>query len=927
MKIAALSRIFFFIAGLSLWVCAGTLSASPSTTQVLDLHPGWNSIFLDVQPPVHSPEIVFAALPEDSSVWHYSQRISRVEYIKNPDEGLWNQPGWNVYYKSQEKGFLSNLYAILPDRAYLVFVAGQEEVSIPVTGVPSVKEIRWAADSFNLMGFSVAEASNTPVSFARYFSGSPAHTGQAVYTLDTGGQWKMIDNNTAIIQPGRAYWVYCQGSSKFQGNLNITLPVAGGLNFVKGNSTQEIILHNISAISRDISFQNFSSDVFLTYQYYDEASEGFLYPPLSTMPVLSLGAGEKITVTLNVRREKMAGGEAGSVLTIKDNGGTTVHVPVWVDRESITASAKRSSRKSVVAKESAGVLLPGLWVGTARLDKVSQARQRGPDFYFDLQVIGRKDGEVLVSDIDPWKVLTGTAQPGDWYDAAFDDSVWSDTGSTPYDTSVTGTSYFRKAFTVDAVSMRNYSELVFTLKVDDGAAIYLNGKLIRLYNIIVLDHPVPSSTEVSGEAADVTFSVPGSLLLEGVNQLAVQVHQYTTEVDDLVFSLEMKAASTDVLVPFADSGWAYSDSGVLPPDDASPLPWNDKEYSNDSEWKTLPAPFEYALNDTSYNPHDLNPDADTIYFRKIFSVNPGDYDYLAARLLYDDGAVFYSNGVEDFASHRLNMPDEGSIEYSTSPLAIRRASERSTYTEIPLSNLVNGNNVLAVEVHQHPTEVGGVTTGNAVPVAASAALNLRLLLHVDAEQKIRLLKEVIMMSDRSDPANSKQVLLTDHGKIPDYNGVIWRDGVQVSRRISSSGFDFTDMDSAHPGTMQMAQNGDILSCELSLPGDHPGNPFLHRYHPDHDNLNARYDAFAKIVGDEEPEIIRAISEVPEIIRAITIEFKTVWDGEADSKPPGWGEDILEGLYSEVISGLHTRPITINGDFTLQHVSDVEILNP
>ncbi len=904
MKADALSRISFFIVALSLLLCAGTLHAAPSTTQVLDLRPGWNSIFLDVLPTEHSPEIVFAALPEDSSVWHFSQHHSRVEYIRNPDEDLWNQPGWNVYYKSQTKGFLSNLYAILPDRAYLIFVAGGTNISIPVTGVPSVKEIQWVADGFNLMGFSVSKEAES-VSFAEYFSGSPAHTGQTMYTLNNIGQWKLIDPATTAIQPGHAYWVYCQGPSTFQGNLKITLPAASGLNFVEGSSRQDITLHNISAASRNISFQNLSSDVFLTYQYYDEASEGFLYPEINTMPVLNLGAGKKITVTLNVRREEMAEGEAGSVLVITDDGGTAVRVPVWVKQGDVPVSALRHSRIMAAARESGGSFSPGLWLGSARLDKVSQAQQRGPDFYFDLQVIGRNDGKVIVADTDLWKYQTDTYSTG-WYDIDFDDSGWDDTS---YPSDVTGTSYFRKTFTIETVSMRTYSDLLFTLKVDDGAAVYLNGKLIHLHNIIVLSHPVPSSTEVLEEPTPVTFSIPVSLLLDGTNQLAVQVHQYsTTEQDDLIFSLEMKTVFTDVLIPFADTDWHYSDSDTLPAAD-----WKNTNY-DDTAWEQQTAPFAYALHDSTYNPYNLNPNADSIYFRKTLIVNPGEYDSFTARLLYDDGAVFYSNGVEDPASHRLNMPNEGTIDHDTPPLAIRRASDKSTYTEIPITNLINGSNTLAVEVHQHATEVDGVSTGNAVPVAPSAALNLRLLLHVDANQKIRLLKEVIMMSD---PEHDAQVLLTDHGKIPDYYGLIWRDGVQVSRRISSSGFDFTDEDSGHPGTMTMTQNGDALSCELSLPGDHPGNPFLHRYHPDHDNLNTRYEAFDDGVR----------SEVPAIKRSITMTFKTLWGGAPNAKPPGWGESILEGLYSEVIYGLHTKPITITGEFILQHVSGVEVLNP
>jgi hypothetical protein len=66
----------------------------------------------------------------------------------------------------------------------------------------------------------------------------------------------------------------------------------------------------------------------------------------------------------------------------------------------------------------------------------------------------------------------------------------------------------------------------------------------------------------------------------------------------------------------------------------------------------------------------------------------------------DDGVVVYLNGVE---IKRDNMPATGNITYNTSALLSPDfESTYRTYANIPLTNLVNGTNVIAVEVHQFP---------------------------------------------------------------------------------------------------------------------------------------------------------------------------------------------------------------------------------
>jgi len=119
-------------------------------------------------------------------------------------------------------------------------------------------------------------------------------------------------------------------------------------------------------------------------------------------------------------------------------------------------------------------------------------------------------------------------------------------------------------------------------------------------------------------------------------------------------------------------------------------------------WSSGPAPLGYGDGDEatviSFGP-DANNKYITTYFRRSFSVtNASTYTNLTLRLLRDDGAVVYLNGVEVF---RSNMP-AGPITFTTLASTDVSGAAENTFVTASLNPalLVNGTNVLAVEVHQ-----------------------------------------------------------------------------------------------------------------------------------------------------------------------------------------------------------------------------------
>jgi hypothetical protein len=113
----------------------------------------------------------------------------------------------------------------------------------------------------------------------------------------------------------------------------------------------------------------------------------------------------------------------------------------------------------------------------------------------------------------------------------------------------------------------------------------------------------------------------------------------------------------------------------------------------------------------------------TFYFRTHFNLPAGlNITSLEATHLTDDGAVFYINGTE---AGRFNMPAApAAIEFNTLAPGSHEANVYEA-TTLAMTNLVTGDNVLAVEVHQSSAGSTDIVFGmrlDALSVTNSPAL-------------------------------------------------------------------------------------------------------------------------------------------------------------------------------------------------------------
>lgn len=155
----------------------------------------------------------------------------------------------------------------------------------------------------------------------------------------------------------------------------------------------------------------------------------------------------------------------------------------------------------------------------------------------------------LVAFGSEWR--TSASFTAGWQAPGFDDSapaVWSDSLSRhgyPSSSSLAtvipdgGTSaYFRLGFDIDDVTLFDAFEV--ELYRDDGAVVYLNGSEILRSNMPA--GPITPATEAAGSSrGSEVVALPASLLLQGLNVLAVEVHERGGSDTDLAFDLELRS--------------------------------------------------------------------------------------------------------------------------------------------------------------------------------------------------------------------------------------------------------------------------------------------------------------------------------------------------------------------------------------------------
>jgi len=256
-------------------------------------------------------------------------------------------------------------------------------------------------------------------------------------------------------------------------------------------------------------------------------------------------------------------------------------------------------------------------------------------------------------------------------------------------------------------------------------------------------------------------------------------------------------SNSDSILINKEQVWKYSDTGT----DLG-TSWTATGF-NDAAWKSGQAEFGYGDGDEKTILEfgsDSNNKQITSYFRKSFVLNNNQkIKDLTLLLKCDDGAVVYLNGNE---VQRYNMPS-GALSFGTlasTSIAGAAESQYNTFT-VGSEFLINGNNTIAVEVHQAAANSADVSfdlelsatmngsdnylsTAKELVVNPQSALNLTAVFEGDG--KCILPAEIttaITLSKSCSPyVVPENVNITSTGKLIIEPGVeLWMsDGVSIS---------------------------------------------------------------------------------------------------------------------------------------------------
>lgn len=202
----------------------------------------------------------------------------------------------------------------------------------------------------------------------------------------------------------------------------------------------------------------------------------------------------------------------------------------------------------------------------------------------------------------------------------------------------------------------------------------------------------------------------------------------------------------------------------------------------------------------------------------------------------------------------------------------------------------SGRNITDADGHfvpDGPAEQGTTNTAQSFP--------LRLIIHVDAAGNARLFSTLYYGILDTSPGVTGFAVRQSQLKPA---------GLSTAVRLTATHLPL-DVNAACTGVFQP---GGVAAATVVLPWTNGVNPFLHTYHPDHDNLDARFNETPLPNGVESHTVTRALS--------------LQLDAAVPAADPAWGTNTLTGNYSETLSGLHKNDIGVAGRFTLRRLSEL-----
>jgi hypothetical protein len=384
-----------FVFAVSFLVCISPSAWAQWTTQTIQLRPGFNAVFLEVEPEDNRCEVMMAGLPVES-VWRWNRRFNSVQFISDPNQLIAEPEAWLIWFSgAQPIAGRSTLYTMNGGRSYLIRSTNTAAINWDLKGRPVRRNVEWLGDALNFAGFHLS-ASNT-ATLQTFFGGAAPLTNAAVYRLNTSGIWTLAALTTSM-QRGEALWIRPQGLPTFQGPLEVQLKEIAGLNFGSLLSELSFSIHNPSTTTRSVVVRQVASEpppsnasgalagaVALSYWQNDFALGRAGWTNLPSQLSSNIPPGGTWEVRLAVRRTDLPPyappvGVSNflyqSLLEVAESSANFRQlIPVTAEASLPAPGLTSAGFRPLVAAPDPKA---GLWIGQASINKVSQPASATP---------------------------------------------------------------------------------------------------------------------------------------------------------------------------------------------------------------------------------------------------------------------------------------------------------------------------------------------------------------------------------------------------------------------------------------------------------------------------------------------------------------------------------------------------------------------
>lgn len=817
-------------------------NSGATVQQTFTLNAGWNSIYLGVDP-INTSELVdpdkpelghtlslmqavFAGVPGLEGVWTYNQPVTGKDYLIDPGQGMWDEPGWtrfipdtNVDANGQSQAFLTTLHSLHANTAYLVKLkSGAPATTVVVSGKPAPGHHRWQADAYNLAGFPIGVGQAPTVQ--AFIAGS----GDAITEmrgLNADGAWTAPMAGAQTLAPGVAYLVRYAAAPTLKdytapldlrSETGSALP-SEGLQFAGGMyaNNARLMVKNLSAAGVDDITLSLLPD-----PAPDPTPKIALYFKASSGDI-DLRQGPA-TMSLGTTDADMA-----AILEFVVKGQPAASEAL------LSISSATLGTRWLIPLSAAPATYAGLWVGEVVVDDVSQARLGATDeTELTVPMVAMSSSEVRgTTDLEETSIQNVTTV------------LVTMTLSLP---TVTPQTAVAPGLTAPYVQGRAYLDTN-----QNGRADRTEPGLVG-----VTVSFMPGSTSLTTEAvsaADGAFSL--SNMQAGDHTITITgLPGYTTS-----FPIEMQpAALTDPPLPSLittnglPTALAVDNQGTI-------------AVTGSSEYlKQILLPPSYTLP----------------IYEEGQRVEPA----LNIGFVQEDEAGIYAGTCSAPRERLYPAPEQPAWQVIN---GVMGAQVTST-----LADLI-GNNIQVLragEVISCADIVIGTPT--AFSDGRGSVAKFRIILRVDDSGNAELLP-YYAMSDKE--------------------------------RVSAVTFvSLQEPETASPPESFGAENTAMV-FDWKLLGNDPLNPFKHKYNPDHDNLNRKF----------EPIQDSKLLEAYDVNRTITLTLRDLPEGMTGTpqdmevaRSMDWGGTVWGGEYREVLDGLHKNAITVRGYFTIRHMITGEL---